>query len=74
VARGCAAGTVSKPFIWDLAAGAAIMEPLGIRSLYLDGSEIDWPELFDGRRVPQSVLGARESHWRKLAECIKVRR
>jgi myo-inositol-1(or 4)-monophosphatase len=74
VARGCAAGTISKPFIWDLAAGAAIMEPLGIISRYLDGTEIEWPELFDGRRVPQPVLGARESYWRKLAECIKLGR
>jgi hypothetical protein len=46
------------------------MEPLGIHSRYLDGSDVKWTELYDGRRLPQPVLAARKSHWNELAASI----
>jgi 3'-phosphoadenosine 5'-phosphosulfate (PAPS) 3'-phosphatase len=61
---------LSRPHIWDLAAGVALMEPLGIHSRYLDGSDVKWTELYDGRRLPQPVLAARKSHWNELAASI----
>lgn len=71
VARGCAVGLLSRAFIWDLAAGVALMEPLGIHSRYLDGSEIDWTDLYDGKRLPRPCLGARERHWSQIASSIR---
>lgn len=71
VARGCAVGVLSRAFIWDIAAGVALMEPLGIHSRYIDGSEVDWTALYDGRRLPQPCLGARPSHWPQIASCIR---
>jgi fructose-1,6-bisphosphatase/inositol monophosphatase family enzyme len=70
VARGCAVGMLARAHIWDLAAGVALMEPLGIRSHYLDGSDVTWTELYDGRRLPQPMLAARKSHWHELAASI----
>jgi myo-inositol-1(or 4)-monophosphatase len=70
VARGCAVGILSRAYIWDLAAGVALMDPLGIHSRYLDGSEVKWTELYDGQRPPQPLLGARKSHWNELAANI----
>ena len=70
VARGCAVGAISRAFIWDLAAGAALMEPLGIHSRYLDGTEINWPELYGGKRLPVPCLSARPGHWPSIAACF----
>ncbi len=70
VARGCAVGAISRAFIWDLAAGAALMEPLGIHSRYLDGREINWPELYGGKRLPAPCLSAKPGHWPSIAACF----
>ena len=71
MARGCAVGALCRAFIWDLAAGVALMEPLGIRTRYLDGKEVDWADLFSGRRFPQPCLSARPGHWDQLATSIQ---
>lgn len=70
VARGCAVGSISRAFIWDLAAGVALLEPLGVRTRYLDGSELDWTLLSNGDRLAQPCLSAHPGNWEELAECV----
>jgi myo-inositol-1(or 4)-monophosphatase len=73
VARGSAVGSVCRPCIWDLAAGAAIMEGVGIVTRYADASEIDWVELFDGSRFRQATIAARPGHWDHIARSFRRR-
>lgn len=71
VARGSAVGTICRPYIWDLAAGVAIMNPMGIRTCYRDGSDIDWKELYDGSRLRQAVIAAQSAHWEQIARSFR---
>lgn len=71
VARGSAVGTICRPFIWDLAAGVALMSPMGIRTRYRDGSEIDWTELYDGTRLRQAAVSALPAHWDEVARSFR---
>jgi myo-inositol-1(or 4)-monophosphatase len=71
VARGSAVGTVCRPYIWDLAAGVAIMNAVGVQTLYRDGSAIDWTELYDGSRLRQAIIAARPSHWDAISRSFR---
>ena len=70
-ARGVAAGAVSTAHVWDYAAAAAILEEAGGVVRHLDGSEINWLEVLDGRHLQPPVLGSSPELWGKLAETIR---
>lgn len=73
-ARGSALGALlDKAHIWDLAAGAAILQRAGAELRYLSGRQIDWSELLDGRQVPEPVLAAHPSMIARLQTLIRQR-
>ncbi|MDE2999332.1 MAG: inositol monophosphatase [Gemmatimonadota bacterium] len=66
VARGSAAGAFDHASIWDYAAGAAILNALGIRLRYLSGRTVDFEELFDAKAAPEPTLAAPDRHFGSL--------
>lgn len=64
-------GFFHRASIWDLAAGAAILQRAGAELQYLSGRAIDWGELADGRRAPEPVLAAHPSLMARLAQLIR---
>jgi myo-inositol-1(or 4)-monophosphatase len=56
-ARGSATATlISKAHLWDLVAGAAILQNLGGELRYLCGRPVDYPALMDGRRIAEPII------------------
>lgn len=73
-ARGSSLGTlVDRASIWDLAAGAAILDRLGAQIYYLSGQPINWPELYDGRQIMEPILVAHPALFARLSEQIHDR-
>lgn len=65
-ARGAAAAAlIPKARLWDLVAGAAILEEAGGTLRYLSGRPIDYLELLDGELAPEPIIAG---HPNKLAE------
>jgi len=60
VAGGTAVAAIMKPHIWDIAAGFAILETGGATMKYLDGTEIDFRELYCGDRTKQWCLAVKK--------------
>jgi len=58
-ARGSALGALlDQAFIWDLAAGAAILLRAGAEFRYLSGRPVNWAEFADGRRAAEPIVVA----------------
>jgi fructose-1,6-bisphosphatase/inositol monophosphatase family enzyme len=58
-ARGSALGALlDRAFIWDLAAGAAILARAGAAIRYLSGRTVIWAELADGRQAAEPIVVA----------------
>lgn len=58
-ARGSALGALlDRAFIWDLAAGAAILLRAGAGIRHLSGRVVSWAELADGRRAAEPIVVA----------------
>ncbi len=58
VATGSAdAALVERVYVWDIAAGMAMLQHNGGVLRYVDGSPIDLTVLLDGRRMPLPALG-----------------
>lgn len=55
-ARGASVATLGRAYLWDIAAGFAIIEKAGGRYAYLDGSPIDFAELAEGRKMDRFFL------------------
>jgi fructose-1,6-bisphosphatase/inositol monophosphatase family enzyme len=56
-ARGAAAAALlPKVRVWDVVAGAAILERAGGELRYLSGGPIDYQELLDGRRAREPII------------------
>ena len=73
-ARGSALGTfIDRASIWDLAAGAAIVQRLGGEVRHLSGRSIDWVELYDGRQIAEPILAAHPALINQLREQIHQR-
>jgi myo-inositol-1(or 4)-monophosphatase len=74
-ARGSALGAfIRTGFIWDLAAGAAILSRAGVKLEYLSGREVDWAQLSDGRVIPEPILAAHPALLPRLQRSIRQRR
>jgi myo-inositol-1(or 4)-monophosphatase len=59
VARGAAAGAlIGRPRIWDLAAGAALVNATGGSLRLRSGAHLDVASLLDGGRPPEPVVAA----------------
>jgi fructose-1,6-bisphosphatase/inositol monophosphatase family enzyme len=57
VARGSALGAlIGRANLWDIAAGVVILQAAGGSIDTLSGQPIDYPALFDGRKLPEPVL------------------
>lgn len=70
VARGSAVGAMDKAGIWDYAAGAAILRVQGVTCRYVDGSEVDFTALLDGRTVSQPTLVASDGCFEALRKAV----
>lgn len=66
VARGSAVGAFDHASIWDYAAGAAILNVLGIRLRYLSGRTVDFEELFGAIAAPEPTLASSDRHFDAL--------
>jgi len=60
VAGGTAVAAIMKPHIWDIAAGFAILETGGATMKYLDGTDIDFRELYRGDRTKEWCIAAKK--------------
>ncbi len=60
VARGAARGALlGRAHIWDLVAGAALLDATGGRLIYLCGQPVVWDELVLGQHAPDYLVAAR---------------
>ena len=58
VATGSAEAALVEPvYVWDIAAGMAMLEANGGVLVYIDGTPVDLAPLLDGTRMPQPMLG-----------------
>ncbi|MCE2439471.1 MAG: inositol monophosphatase [Candidatus Latescibacteria bacterium] len=71
VARGSAVGAFDHASIWDYAAGAAILNVLGIRLRYLSGRTVDFEELFRAGAAPEPTLAASDRHFGALQRAFQ---
>lgn len=71
VARGVAVGALSTGHLWDYAAAAAILTEAGGTLRHLDGQEINWTQLYDGRNASPPILGAPPELWDEVATSIR---
>jgi myo-inositol-1(or 4)-monophosphatase len=73
-ARGSSLGAfIDRASIWDLAAGAAILQRLGAKVRYKSGRSIDWSVLCDGRQISEPILVAHPALFACLCEQIHDR-
>jgi myo-inositol-1(or 4)-monophosphatase len=73
-ARGSAtAAFLPKAYVWDLVAGAAIMNKLGGELRYLDGAAVNYWALLDGRLAPQPIVAGHPHVLKSLPNLIKLR-
>ena len=73
-ARGSAtAAFLPKAYLWDLVAGAAIVERLGGELRYLDGTLVNYKALLDGRLAPQPIIAGHASVLTTLSGAIQLR-
>ena len=73
-ARGTAVGTfIPKAYLWDLVAGAAILNGLGGELRYLDGRIVDFTKLLNCQLVPQPVIAGHPDILHSLAKSIDKR-
>ena len=71
-ARGAAAGAlIPKARVWDIVAGAAILERAGGRLHYLSGQPIDYEHLLDGRLAPEPILAGHPAMLAELQGAIR---
>lgn len=73
-ARGSAtAAFLPKVRLWDLVAGAAILQRAGGELRYLSGAPIDYAVLRDGRLAPDSVIAGHPDLLDELQDAIRRR-
>ena len=59
-ARGVAAAAfLTKARLWDLVAGAAILQTAGGELRYLSGQKVEYGQLFDGALAPEPIIAGR---------------
>jgi myo-inositol-1(or 4)-monophosphatase len=60
VATGSAEAALVEPvYVWDIAAGMAMLQANGGTVVYIDGTSVDLIPLLDGTRMPRPMLGGR---------------
>lgn len=73
-ARGSAsAAFIPKAYLWDLAAGATILNQVGGRLCYLSGRPVDYGPLFDGRLAPEPIIAGHPALLAELQSAIRPR-
>ncbi|MCB0208004.1 MAG: inositol monophosphatase [Anaerolineae bacterium] len=71
-ARGAAAAAlIPKARLWDLVAGAAILEEAGGTLRYLSGRPIDYLELLDGELAPEPIIAGHPNLISELQQAIR---
>lgn len=71
-ARGSALGAfLERASLWDVAAGAAMLERLGAAFVYLSGRAVAWEELLDGRQTTEPILAAHPALIPRLRASIR---
>ncbi len=73
-ARGAAtAAFIPKAYLWDLAAGALILQQAGGELRYLSGPPVDLAELLDGRLIPEPIVAGHPDIVAQLQHTIQRR-
>lgn len=67
VAAGSTVGAVPCAYIWDIAAGVALVQAAGGRVARLDGAPLDAGRYLDGTRLPADLLTAPDRLFSKIA-------
>jgi myo-inositol-1(or 4)-monophosphatase len=74
VARGTATATFnSKVRLWDVVAGAAILNQVGGTVQYLSGKPLDYLSLLDGQLAPEPIIAGHSEVLVGLKEVIRSR-
>jgi len=73
VARGSAVGAIFTAYIWDIAAGVALVEAAGGRIGFSDGSQIDWRQHLNPQLLPQGLVVSPPQLFDKLKNSIALR-
>jgi myo-inositol-1(or 4)-monophosphatase len=71
VARGIAIGAVMRGHIWDIAGACAILKTAGGKISYLDGTFIDWEELYSCEKMKKLSLASGEDNFEILFGILK---
>lgn len=70
-ARGTAVGAfIPKAYLWDLVAGAAILNGVGGELRYISGRLVDYLVLADGRLAPEPIIAAHPDLQSELRDTI----
>jgi myo-inositol-1(or 4)-monophosphatase len=72
VARGAAIGAIARSHIWDFAAGAAILLEAGGVIRTFDGTEIDWRDIMDGRKIWPPLLASTPTLWDRVTSNVTM--
>jgi myo-inositol-1(or 4)-monophosphatase len=73
-ARGSAAAAlIPKAYLWDLIAGACILNKAGGELRYISGKPVDFHALLNGQRAPEPILAGHPNMLAELQTAIKPR-
>lgn len=73
-ARGVAtAAFIPKAYLWDLVAGAAILNRAGGELRYLSGKHVDYAQLLDGQPAAEPIIAGHPDLLAELADSIHPR-
>ena len=73
-ARGSAvAAFIPKAYLWDLVAGAAILNRAGGELRYLSGKHIDYLQLLDRQLAPEPIIAGHPDLLNELSDSIQAR-
>ncbi len=73
-ARGTATATlITKASLWDLVAGAAILDRLGGELRYLSNKPVDYEVLYNGQQTPEPILAGHPNILAELFNRIRYR-
>ncbi len=57
-------------YLWDIAAGMALIGSLGCRTAFIDGGEFHPGEYIDGLVIEKPLIFARPGNWNAIAESV----
>jgi myo-inositol-1(or 4)-monophosphatase len=73
VSRGAAVGAIGRSHVWDHCAAAAILTEAGGVLRHLDGAEVAWREILDGRLLVPPLVSAPAALWDHVRASVSMK-